>query len=323
MLVLAVPFGDPAFVPSGAELSQSTWGPDYHRVIPPILGDVLSHLVGRRAARSAVTQVDSGPLEERAFALDMGLGRLGHNASILVGPWGPRVFLALALTRDPLPEHRLVPPGAAIFHPHCAECGQCLEACPTGALAVPGRVVALRCLSYVSQKRGFLPDALARRLGGRIYGCDECTRVCPLGRTRGLPMFSGRRRDRYPDAAGILTDGAEQYAGLWEGKAAAWRGRRLLERNAVNALGAAGSAADVPLLEGILSHPSPPLRAAAARSLGRLAERGIPVDLSPLRALAEDDPEDRVRIAAIRAARGRVGTPRYPSGFRRGPTGLH
>ncbi len=118
MLVLAVPFGDPAFVPSGAELSQSTWGPDYHRVIPPILGDVLSHLVGRRAARSAVTQVDSGPLEERAFALDMGLGRLGHNASILVGPWGPRVFLALALTRDPLPEHRLVPSGAEIFHPH-------------------------------------------------------------------------------------------------------------------------------------------------------------------------------------------------------------
>lgn len=298
VFVVAVPFGDGSFEPGRFQLSQSTWGPDYHRILPPIIRGIVAGVMGSEVARSAHVQVDSGPLEERALALSVGLGYPGYNASVLVPGVGPRAFLGLALTHRAPPRVRLVE-DSADFHPRCAHCYSCIKACPTGALVAPGVVNPLRCLSYLTQKRGILPAALARKMGGRLYGCDECLRACHVGRTAapGGP-FSGRRDDRAPDPREILSADHAGFRGRWAGKAAFWRGRRVLERNALNALGCAGDTNASRVLEDFSLHASPVLRATALRSLGFMAQRGLWHNIGPIRRAADDDADRVVRAVA-------------------------
>ncbi|MFO7942103.1 MAG: QueG-associated DUF1730 domain-containing protein [Bacillota bacterium] len=298
IFMIAIPFGSPDYRPGPFLLSQSSWGPDYHRIIPPLLRALVARDLGERAARQASIQVDSGPLEERALGLAMGLGRLGKNASLIVPGLGSKVFLGVALTTE-VPSVRRLVDDADGFHPACEGCELCLTACPSGALGSPGTVNGLRCLSYVSQKRGFLPDDLARRLGGRLYGCDECTEACPLNDIdEGLVTpFGGTERDRNPDPRAVLTSSESTYGGRWRGKAGSWRGRRVLERNCINALGWAGVPGDVGLLCEFLDHPSPALRAASLRSIGAATTRhGMRIPGYATRLLRDRD--HRVRFAA-------------------------
>lgn len=300
VFMVAVPFGSPRFHPGPFILSQSSWGPDYHRIIPPLLRALVARELGEEAGRRAVIQVDSGPLEERALGLAMGLGQLGKNASLIVPGLGSKVFLGLALTEEVPSTRRLVGVTDG-FHPACEGCDLCLAACPSGALTAPGMVNSLRCLSYVSQKRGFLPDDLARRLGGCLYGCDECSDACPLndfGDGLSTP-FSGTARDQNPDPRTVLTASETTYDGAWGGKAASWRGRRVLQRNCINALGWAGDIDDMGLLCEFLKHPSPALRAASLRAIGALTAR-YGTSLPECAGFLGRDPDHRVRFAADR-----------------------
>ncbi len=302
IFMVAVPYGDPGHVPGPIRLSQSSWGPDYHRVLPAMLRGIVARELGETAARQAVVQVDAGPLEERAFAVAMGLGYRGVNAGLRVPPWGVRVFLGLALTRA-VPRVRRWVEGEGL-DPVCVGCGRCLDACPTGALRAEGVVNARRCLSYVTQKRGFLPDLLALPMGGRLYGCDRCTWACPDGHGAAYPgPFIGTARDRCPDARTLLSADAFHYAGTWAGKAAAWRGRRVLQRNALNALGNAGSVDDGALLRQYLCHPSPALRAASIRGLAFMSRRGLWDNMTPIYAHGRADPDHRVRALVERLHR--------------------
>lgn len=54
--------------------------------------------------------------------------------------------------------------------------------CPARAISPEGYVDASKCLSYLTiEYRGDLPENLD--LGNRVYGCDECQRVCPHNRS--------------------------------------------------------------------------------------------------------------------------------------------
>ena len=57
----------------------------------------------------------------------------------------------------------------------------CQEACPTGALD-DGRLDARKCLAWLVQAPGDFPREHRQALGDRLYGCDECTVVCPPSR---------------------------------------------------------------------------------------------------------------------------------------------
>ena len=61
----------------------------------------------------------------------------------------------------------------------CGDCRLCLDVCPTGALVQGGQLNSQKCVAFLTQTKGFLPDEYRAKIGNRIYGCDTCQTVCP------------------------------------------------------------------------------------------------------------------------------------------------
>ena len=119
---------------------------------------------------------DDNALVDRAAAVRAGIGWWGHNANVLLPGRGSWFVLGAVVTDAPLPESEPVDDG-------CGSCRRCLDGCPTGAIVEPGVVDARRCLAWLVQAPGSIPREFRAALGGRLYGCDDCQEVCPVGRS--------------------------------------------------------------------------------------------------------------------------------------------
>ncbi len=157
-------------------LARYAWGEDYHRV----LDERLARLEGRihTLAPEAQTRryVDTGPVMEKAWAQEAGVGWIGKHSNLVSGRFGSWLLLGEILTTLPLASDE---PGSDL----CGSCTLCLQACPTGAIVEPYVVDARRCISYLTIERrvedGEVPPELAERMGNRIFGCDDCLEICP------------------------------------------------------------------------------------------------------------------------------------------------
>ena len=69
----------------------------------------------------------------------------------------------------------------------CVSCGQCIVACPTGALTEQGCEVT-HCLSDLTQRKGPLPPEAAEqvRRSPTVWGCDLCQKACPHNQAAAL-----------------------------------------------------------------------------------------------------------------------------------------
>lgn len=168
------PYSIEARDPGVAQFSRYAWGEDYHLVIERR----LEALVGRMDATHGApfdskAYVDTGPVQERAFAARAGLGWIGKNACLINPEQGSWFFLSVVLCSLALE------PDEPVFD-QCGACTLCLEACPTQALVAPGQLDARRCLSYLTiETKGPLPAEWHAPLGAHVYGCDICQEVCP------------------------------------------------------------------------------------------------------------------------------------------------
>ncbi len=183
VIVLGVPYFPGPFPGSGGpsgRVSRFAWGVDYHEAIGRRLAALvrrLTEVFGNEA--SFRPYVDTGPVLEKAWAREAGLGGIGKNTLLIVPGVGSYVFLAVVLTDLELWSRTLPFPLSASWDP-CGGCTLCLEACPTGALVAPRVLDARRCISYLTvEHRGEIDPALAGRMGDWAYGCDVCQEVCP------------------------------------------------------------------------------------------------------------------------------------------------
>jgi epoxyqueuosine reductase len=191
--------------------------------------------------------VDANQHVDREAAVRAGVGFYGKNTLVITRSHGSWVVLGSLVSDQEL---EATPP----LEQTCGSCRLCVDACPTGALDEPGTLDATRCLSYWSQSGGAIPEEIRPELGDAVYGCDICQDVCPWN--RGVE----RRRDAEPLPAGAaplvsLVDWLEsdpvqlreRYARLFVPRNAG----RLLQRNAVVALGNAGDETHLPALEAL------------------------------------------------------------------------
>lgn len=69
-------------------------------------------------------------------------------------------------------------------HPdRCGTCRACIPNCPTNALSEERYVDARKCLSYHTiEHRNPMPEDVAGKMKGRLFGCDLCQDPCPWNR---------------------------------------------------------------------------------------------------------------------------------------------
>ena len=148
---------------------------DYHEVI----WDKLSQLEDFIRAScdqpvSLKSYVDTGPVLERSYAMQAGLGIAGKNSCLLIQGTGSYFFLAEILTDLDLPLDE------AYTRDLCGTCRRCIDACPTGCIREDRTLDAGRCISYLTiENKGVIPDDLKGQIGPWVFGCDVCQIVCP------------------------------------------------------------------------------------------------------------------------------------------------
>lgn len=156
------------------KISRYGWGRDYHRVIQKKLKALSEWLRSQHPDIATRFYVDTGPVQDKFWAQQAGIGWIAKNGNVITREYGSWVFLGEILTNlDLAPD----PPHTA----HCGTCTRCLAACPTGAIAAPGVVDANRCIAYhtIENRHDTLPPEIVEHLEGWVAGCDICQDVCP------------------------------------------------------------------------------------------------------------------------------------------------
>ncbi len=213
------------------KIARYARGRDYHTVI----GKKLKRLV--RSIREIVPDarvkpyVDTGPIMEKAYAREAGIGFYGKNTNILTRDRGSWVFLASLITDLEL----------EFDAPHTGSCGEgrlCLDACPTGAFAGPYELDARKCISYWTiESREEIPAEIRGRLEGWAFGCDICQEVCPHNRKPSVsdePAFGSESgAGQWLDLRRVLGLGSDgEFAKAFQGTPLKRPKRAGLERNA-------------------------------------------------------------------------------------------
>ena len=250
IIVLGLPYFTRAVEDAGVDskesslkgrLARTAWGEDYHRVFHrkmENLGDSLKKLF---PAITYQSYVDTGPLVDRYLAAEANLGFYGFNNLFYHPQYGSYVFYGYML----IDQEVEIPDNIKVHTKYqtpdlCKDCMQCMKVCPGGAIEKPYRVNPNRCISGILQMKGVMQDEDKVRIGNRIYGCDECQKVCPYNKEleySSESAFIPTNPPAYPDLIELLSLSNKEFKNVYGNNASAWRGNRVLKRNALVALG--------------------------------------------------------------------------------------
>lgn len=254
--------------PGGYRIARYSWNEDYHDLIEKRLREFDAKL--QTLGGTQRFYVDTGPVLERDFASDAGLGWNGKSTVQIHRHMGAWFFLAeLLTTLDLTPD--------APFGDHCGKCTACMTACPTQAITAPRRVDARRCVSYLTiEHKGAIPEEFRIAMGDRIYGCDDCLDACPWNRfaveSREITFHARARvfEKRLRDFLELDDDG---FRALFAKSPIKRIKRPRFLRNVCVALGNTGTLEDLPALEKAAADADPLISEHATWAVSRLRSR--------------------------------------------------
>lgn len=164
---------------------------DYHDVLKRKLKRLRAFFLDRFPNAEARAVVDTAPLLEKDWAVRAGIGFCGFHSLVVSPRLGSRLFLGELLVSTPFSETTgfaspeelraaLGLPEPTLLANRCLRCRRCVDACPTGALPGDRTLISNRCLNFWTiENRDALPNEIAEKLDGKLFGCDLCQRVCP------------------------------------------------------------------------------------------------------------------------------------------------
>jgi epoxyqueuosine reductase len=248
-------------------MCRAAWGTDYHHVLREKLDKLADYIRQLEPHARLESMVDTGALSDRAVAERAGLGWVGKNCALITPEFGSWVYLGEMLTNLPLPPDTPVEEG-------CGDCNLCVEACPTGALVQGGQLDSQKCVAFLTQVKGFIPDQYRSKIGNRLYGCDTCQTVCP--KNRGLhfehhPEFQPDPELAKPLLLPLLQMSNKEFKQKFGNSSSSWRGKKPIQRNAILALAHFRDQSAVPdLIRLMQSDPREVIRGTAAWALGKI-----------------------------------------------------
>lgn len=160
-----------------AYISSYALGRDYHKVVKQKLNQ-LAYWMNEELSKYQMQHdyrvfTDSAPIMEIELAKLSGNGWRGKHTLLINKNHGSMFFLGELFTNLPLPTDIAQPS-------HCGSCHKCLDVCPTNAFVAPYILDARKCISYLTiENKSSIPLELRKKLGNRIYGCDDCQLFCP------------------------------------------------------------------------------------------------------------------------------------------------
>lgn len=266
---------------------RASWGTDYHVVLKKKLDMLEEFLRSKHVDIRTKSMVDTGELSDRAVAERAGIGFSAKNCMIITPEFGSYVYLAEMITNVPFePDEKI--------EDQCGTCNKCVDSCPTGALVNPGQLNSQRCISFLTQTKGFLPDEFRSKIGNRLYGCDTCQIVCPINKGKDFHLHPEMEPDpeiAKPLLKPLLTISNHEFKEKYGHVSGSWRGKKPIQRNAILALAHFKDTSALPVLIDLMhKDPRPVIRGTAAWAIGKIGDEQLLPELE--KALERESDEE-------------------------------
>ncbi|MGQ3379412.1 tRNA epoxyqueuosine(34) reductase QueG [Priestia endophytica] len=246
---------------------RASWGHDYHNVLRDRLNKLEAFITEKVPTARLKSMVDTGELSDRAVAERAGIGWSGKNCAIITPEFGSYVYLGEMITTLPFETDQPVEDG-------CGTCNKCIDVCPTGALVQGGQLNSNRCIAFLTQTKGFLPDEFRTKIGNRLYGCDTCQTVCPENKGKDFHLHAELEPDpeiAKPKLKPLLQMSNREFKEKYGHVSGSWRGKKPIQRNAIIALAHFKDETAVPeLIKLLKADVRPVIRGTAAWALGKI-----------------------------------------------------
>ena len=240
------------------KFTPNSWGLDYHYVLQDKLDRLAKGIEELTADFEYKGMVDTGALVDTAVAQRAGIGFIGKNGLVISKEFGSYMFLGELITNLDIEPDQPVDYG-------CGDCNRCVTACPTSCLIGDGSMNAKRCLSFQTQDKGVMDLEFRKKIKTVIYGCDICQICCPYNKGLDNPLATEIDPDlSHPELLPFLELSNGQFKEKFGHVAGSWRGKNILQRNAIIALANANDRSAIPKLLEIIDKGQNPIHVATA-----------------------------------------------------------
>jgi len=211
--------------------------PDYHKTLKEkfrILAKSIEENAGHKVKYKIF--IDSGPVMEKDFALQAGLGWIGKNSLLITPQFGSYCMLGCLFLDLELP------PDAPLDGDVCGSCEICIQACPTHCINQNRTIQTENCVSYQTIENQFeIPESIGGKLNGWVFGCDVCQMVCPENRKASANALNNNRLQNPIISQAIklsefVSINAEEYEKVFAGTPVTRVGYTRFQRNILNSL---------------------------------------------------------------------------------------
>lgn len=246
-------------------ISRYAWGKDYHEILGAKLLKLEEELKQRFPDASFKSYVDTGPVMEKDWAVQAGIGWMGKHTNLIDEKEGSYFFLASLLTTLDLKAD-------APIADRCGTCSRCIDVCPTRAIIAPYVLDARLCISYLTiELKGSIPLELRKGIGTHVFGCDDCQEACPWNRHAKLPE-EFLRETPIEQLHEWLAYDERQFKERFKDSPVLRSKRRGFLRNVCVVLGNLGRAESLPHLQRALQDPEPLIREHAAWAVEQISQ---------------------------------------------------